>query len=71
MTFPWEPNVGDVVTVHFDSAPSIFNGTVRHYPQQLGEYWVIETDNAMHFVNNYAYIHREKKRSEPQSGEAK
>lgn len=62
MSYDWQPNVGDVVTVHFDTAPSIFNGTVRHYPQQQGEYWVIETEDALHFVNNYASICREKRR---------
>lgn len=60
MSYSWQPSTGDVVTVHFAGSPSIFDGIVRHYPQQAGEYWVIETDNETHYVGNYESIIRAK-----------
>lgn len=54
--------VGDEVTVFLvgDFNGCYFTGTVLHMPQASGECWVIEGQDAVHYVQTFAEIRKQK-----------
>ncbi len=52
-------DVGDKVRVCW-TGKSWIDGVVLHMPQAAGELWIIETDSAIHYVQTFETIWKEK-----------
>lgn len=52
-------NTEDEVTVCYSDGSEL-KGIVKHYPQSAGELWIVETDTALHYIQNFDAIVKKK-----------